>query len=74
MTERRYVVGTETPAVESPEGAIPDPGGVWHAVDAETRQVSCGSSVTAIFDDHEWEAKRTSVLCQRCLRAVAGWS
>ena len=74
MAQRRFVVGTESPAIQDEGVMRPPTDGVWHAVDAERREVSCGSTVAVVFDDIEWEARRTAVLCQRCLRAMAGWS
>ncbi len=73
MTERRYIVGTEAPPLTVGRRVEPQVGQVWHAVDAATNLVACGRPVVTVFDDLVWEARRTAVLCQACLRAAAGW-
>jgi hypothetical protein len=74
--ENRYVVGTEsaeTTVAADTDLAVLKPVGVWHAVELGSHKVACGAPDLHVFEDIPWEAKRTSVLCQRCLRAIASW-
>ena len=69
----RHVVGAERVEGDPYDENGHRPVGVWHAVDADTHVVACGHPILEVFDGITWEAKRTTVLCQACLRSIAGW-
>lgn len=71
MSDATMVVGTEVPSVTVGRQVEPQPGVVWHAVDASSRRTLCGAGVAAVFPDLPWRMGATSMLCQGCVLVAA---
>ncbi len=84
-TMTTWVAGTEESTIAATDGALPgrrgrdaaatsprEPAGIWHAVDADTTRVACGTTrFLEIWPARPWSSSGASDRCDDCVAAVS---